>query len=361
MSLLNQMLKDLEKRQATAGDPTGLPGTGAGAKGPRRFGVLLWVLLALALVLGGLVFWLSTGHRAGKNVPLAVEQVEPRKMPVSAAVETTPSAEPAGAVSEAPALPPVMETEVMNAPAETPVVKAAPVKETVSSLSESVEPPELPVAAPPSPKTPPASEPAALVKTPRPLSPKEQARVRFAEGEAALKDGRLPEAEQAWRQALRLDPAQHESREKLAALLAGAGRRVEAEKVYAAGLESDPAHSPFRRGYARLLAERDELSTAREVLRQGPVPTVAADPDYHALFAALSQRLGDYAAAAATYNLLLQQDPASGVSWLGLGLALESDGRAPEAVEAYRQATASGSLQPDLLSYVRGRLDMLER
>ncbi|MCP3176607.1 tetratricopeptide repeat protein [Desulfuromonas sp. KJ2020] len=361
MSLLNQMLKDLEKRQATAGDPTGLPGTGAGAERTRRFGVLLWVLLALALVLGGLVLWLSVGYWADRDVPVAVEQVELRKVPISATAEMAPAAEPAGAVSEPPASPAAMEPEVATALAETPAREAVPAKETVSSLSESVEPPQLPVAAPPSPKTPAASEPAALVKTPRPLSPEEQARVRFAEGEAALKDGRLPEAEQAWRQALRLDPAQHESREKLAALLAGAGRRVEAEKVYAAGLESDPAHSPFRRGYARLLAEREELSTAREVLRQGPVPTVAADPDFHALYAALSQRLGDYAAAAATYSLLLQHDPASGVSWLGLGLALESDGRAPEAVEAYRQAIASGSLQTDLLSYVRGRLDMLER
>lgn len=358
MSLLNQMLKDLEKRQAETVDPAGLPGGSVDAKGPRRVAALLWILLAVALVLGGVLLGFGSGLWANKGVPTTVEQAEPKKMPVAVAMEPAAAIPVSEAVgSEAPV---AMAPETLAPRAEAPL-QAVSVQEPSLSDSGAVEPQAALVVEPPPKKANASSPQGVLVKTPRPLSPEEEARNLYAQGEAAMQGGRLQEAEQSWRQALRLDPAQRESREKLAALLVAAGRSAEAEGVYAAGLEMDPAHSLFRRGYARMLAERGDLSAAREVLQRGPVPAVTVDSDYHALLAALSQRLGDYAAAAATYSLLLQHDPSSGVSWLGLGLALESDGRAAEAMQAYRQALASGTLQPELLSYARGRLEMLER
>ena len=367
MSLLNQMLKDLEKRQAAAVDPAGLPGTGAGLDEPRRFTALLWILLAVALVLGAVLLWFRFDLWADRGAPTVVGQAESEKIPILVVSEGAAAVSLAETVSlDEPLLTPApvptaAATVAAVPPEETPVMVSVPEEKISPVAIRSAEPEENLVAGSLSEKTSPRSQEDAVLKTRRLSSPEEKAQSYFAQGAAALKAGQVAEAEQAWRQALQLDAAQRESRENLANLLAAAGRRAEAQSLYAAGLEIDPAHSPFRRGYARLLAERGELLVARDLLQQGPVPAVTVDPDYHALLAALSQRLGDYAAAAASYSLLVQHEPRSGVGWLGLGLALESDGRAPEAVQAYRQALASGTLGPELLSYVRGRLEVLAR
>ena len=44
---------------------------------------------------------------------------------------------------------------------------------------------------------------------------------------------------------------------------------------------------------------------------------------------------------------------------MGLGLALESEGRPNTALEAYRKAVSTGYLNPNLQAYVETKIDRL--
>jgi MSHA biogenesis protein MshN len=48
------------------------------------------------------------------------------------------------------------------------------------------------------------------------------------------------------------------------------------------------------------------------------------------------------------------------VWWLGLGMSLQATNRPAAAQEAYRQARATGTLQPDLAALAEQRLKQLQ-
>ncbi|BCR06403.1 hypothetical protein DESUT3_34720 [Desulfuromonas versatilis] len=187
----------------------------------------------------------------------------------------------------------------------------------------------------------------------------EDAGQALARARTALAAGRPAEAEELLGQALRLQPASIEARQLLVEQLLGAGRISEAEPLLNEGLALHPGHPLFRRGYARLLVDRGELIQARDLLIRGGLPEVGGDPEHHALLAAVYQRLGDFALAEQAYRRVLSVAPSAGVWWMGLGIALESQGRGPEASAAYQGALRSGQLGADLRRYVEGRLAAL--
>ena len=68
------------------------------------------------------------------------------------------------------------------------------------------------------------------------------------------------------------------------------------------------------------------------------------------------QRLGRYKEAAEHYQQALRLSPGEGRWWLGLGLALEAEGRANEAREAFQRARQSGTLSSELTALVEQKL-----
>lgn len=192
----------------------------------------------------------------------------------------------------------------------------------------------------------------------RPLDPEQQAELAYQDARRLLQSGRPSAAEPRLRAALMAFPEHKPARENLAALLINVGNLSEARALLTTGLEMAPTHAPFAKLYARLLIEANDLVTARTVLERA-APPVQADPEYHALLAALYQRAGLYEQAAQTYRGALQVQPRNGVWWMGLGMALEAGGDTPSALQAYQRARQSGTLEPDVLRYVETKLATL--
>ncbi len=367
MSLINQMLKDLERRQASPVNPPGtrLPTGGAPSKRfSRARGLFLvaGVFVAVALGWWGIVAFRES--RSVAEVPIRVTEEIParNKVPVrDTAQEPAPEPETptASAIVEEPAAVerPSSQSVVEPTPVEQPAVSVVPPATAAKDTVKAAPKPE------PTPKTVtrPASSAGTLKKTPRPLSPEEKSRVALAKGEDALKNGQVAGAEAAFREALRMMPGSKEAREALAGLLLASGRISEAVPLYREGLDLAPDYAPFRKGYARILVDQGEVRTAAAVLEAAPLPSVDADPEYHLLLAAVFQRLGRYAEAAEAYGRVLQIQPGNGLTWMGMAIALESDGRPREALDAYRQSLARGNLRSDLVAYVQGRIAALER
>ncbi|ARU54814.1 TPR repeat protein [Oleiphilus messinensis] len=100
----------------------------------------------------------------------------------------------------------------------------------------------------------------------------------------------------------------------------------------------DPEDPDVRLLHARALVQTGNASEALSILA-GRIPPVEAHADYHALLAALYQQLNLHELAIQYYAQLVNVYPDSGDWWVGLGISLEAIGKRQSAVQAYRRAT----------------------
>ncbi len=402
MSLINQMLRDLESRRTTpamagggvaplalaaqrAADPRATDAPVQRTDAGRSGGVHRWMIavIALLLVLLGLLLWSSqppwqenmppvntAAADPVARVPVVAMTVEP-VIPVSdtpaepvASVPVTPtepsasvsvmSVEPDAAVEKIVVEPPPRPVPVGAPTSQSPILSPEPSTSRPETRVQSASKPSLPVA--------PVQAPAAdtlVNKRIRPLNNEQRAEQTLRRGVGLLGQGRQAEAEQALREALQMDPRQLRARETLAALYFNSGRLSEAQALLAEGVRLSPRAAGLVQFYARLMADQGELDTALTALQRAR-PPLEENPDYHALLAALYQRAGRHEPAAWTYRQLLAQRGTQAAWWMGLGISLEALGDTAPALEAYVKAhQLGGGLNSQVLDYLGSRIRVL--
>ncbi|WP_409420973.1 tetratricopeptide repeat protein [Pseudaeromonas sp. ZJS20] len=382
MSVINQMLRDLEARQAGS-EQTNIyrPQPSAG-RGP-------WWLAGTALTLllaGGLAWQLGYLGRSVQASPVtamaepapavaappamespAAPVAEPAPAPLAtpvasdttAAAAVAPQAGDAGGPTAETRLPaPLPEEEPLFVDEET---LQQPVSEPVATAS--VQHPEALQAADIYPEEDLYGAPApqaSLKIEPVQLSPAQQAALDKRLARQAMASGDLANAREALDRVVRATPMDHESREQLAGLLYGEGRLSEARQLLEQGMALAPNYANFRLLLARLAQAMGDKPGALAYL-QGLTPPVAANLDYYATRAALAQELGSLDEAVLSYQHLTQAQPANGRWWMGLGISLDKQGQMPQAKDAYRQALSRGQLGEAARQFVRQRLTQLEQ
>jgi tetratricopeptide (TPR) repeat protein len=153
-------------------------------------------------------------------------------------------------------------------------------------------------------------------------------------------------------------PHHDKAREYLAGLLLQENNSIAAERIVLEGLQLNPDYPPYVKLEAHMLMERDELTQAVALLEKKP-PTIAEYPDYHALLAALYQRTNKSVQAANLYKQLLSLEPQNAKWWVGLGVALESNNDPSQALEAFVTANNIGGLSPTLKTFLDTQLNTL--
>lgn len=108
------------------------------------------------------------------------------------------------------------------------------------------------------------------------------------------------------------------------------------------------------RWYAALGEHKFALHTLNAAL-----PKIEVYPDYYVLLAAYYQRFSLFKEAIQTYNELLQFDDGIADWWAGLGISADRMSDARQAILAYQQALALPGLRPELENFVRPRLGQL--
>lgn len=384
MSLINQMLKELDARRvdAAGGSPFGEQVRAVPDR--RRIHPAWWLVAALAAALTAVLVWVLL--RPPAPDPYMVRAQLPLRLEVD--IDSLQATADAGAVAEsapvvpAASLPPAPAEWQAERPREEPVqvqlqpellAPAAPSREVdapkrASAAKEVAKPapaalaslqPErklpAPVAAPKD--EPPTHNP--IAKQVRELTPAERAENEFRKATLAVQQGRRGDAQAGFEQALQIDARHAAARQALIAVLLDARRDGEALRRAREGLDLDPRQIGFAMILARLQLEKKELGSAIETLERSR-PHAADRADYLAFLAALLQRDGRHKEAVEQYVLALQKAPDNGLWWMGMGISLQAEQRKPEALEAFQRARASRNLSPDLLAFVDGRMAQLK-
>lgn len=334
MSLINDMLKDLDRRhyQPAGVSAVALP-TGGHGDTPRALTTHTLLLgglgLAIAVALAGMAFS-NTLHL--QQTLAADTGARATAVPVSPAPDTHASSTPL-----AP------DSGMLQVVTDGQVQQARTVADVTATATSG--------------RTPAGS--GVRAESPTPLSREQQLARDFQAATAAIGSGNLAEAEHRLLELLSWDNGLHQARLLLAGLYVQQQRSSRAESLLASGLLHYPQHVPYARLYAQLLAAQARDSEAINAL-QAALPAAAGDAEFHALLAGLYQRSGKAAAAVESYRTALRLDPPHGAWWMGLGISSEQAGDAQTAATAYRQALHY-PLAAAVQQFVEQRLAQLAR
>ncbi len=146
---------------------------------------------------------------------------------------------------------------------------------------------------------------------------------------------------------VRAAPAAHQSRETLIKLLLSRGQTARAGTLADAGLSMAPNHSGFKKAKARfLIADKNYESAAALLSARAPEPR--SDLEYHELLASAQLGAGDFVGAMQNYRQLLQFDGSQTRWWYGYAVANDRLGNISIAKQSYEQALKGASLSVGL-------------
>lgn len=404
MSLINRMLRDLDSRKGRSGGEA-VSGDLLRVVGPQSSGGRK---LAVVLLIGALGIAMAAGAWLHRRVVVASSPVAVSAPPAMAAAKAVqPAASTvalasaasssvvaeAASASDVPAVAPVHLSELYLpavAPPPEPVVppSALHIESTrhsttaadiaaVAALSERVGPvPGLRTAAL-ADSLPTSTVRTALsvaVDTPLPssagvtvskamsgktYSPEQVNANHFSEAVSLEQQGQKEQAKLLVQQVLANNPFDVPSRQMLVRLHLEAGQGDQARALLVEGLRLLPQQVGFTMTLARLQMEAGDLAGAIRLLEAERFHS-PADPQFHALLAAMLLRAERDGEAMQHYLVALRSDPAN-TNWLvGVGAAMEGVGNDADAAEAYRRAQRGADLTPELAEFLNTRLARLQ-
>ena len=368
MSVINQMLLDLERRRASGEERNripdhvrALPG-GAALERDRTLPLMIAAAVGLCAAGGGAYWWWQHGIPGVAKPPLiaAGEQENAERIARRMSLDLAKAPPPSETAAVADAAAPTGITTQSIIVSEPPAWASPRGEPPAPRSSQPDEAAPVP-AKPPAVVTPPATKsaaPAALStaidKRVREPTPRQRAEAEYSRAAAALQQGRMSEARSGFETALQIDPAYHAARQALAGVLIDARQPSDAMLVLQEGLQLAPAQFGFAMMVARLHVERGELDPAVQTLARS-AEYAGNNADYSGFYAGLLQRQKRHAEAVDMFDRALRLRPNAGIWLLGMGISLEALGRNAEAQEAFRRAKASGNLTPELQAYADQR------
>jgi len=368
MSLINQMLQDLDKRSSHQG------GDGAWQRQIRavpqrnRARLTWWVATGLVILLAGVIAWVWLRNAAPLVAPPHVEvQAAIAKQPMPLPSPPQPALQPPAPPVPEPPAPAGLKLAESLTLVDLPVPKERALPPEIPSPAKRAAVPADVQAIPH--KTLPAKE-AATAPAPmenkttekaataigKEFSAQQLAENHYRQALAALQQGKTSETIAGLEQALQLNPKHAASRQTLSSLLLDQGQLDEAIRKLDEGLKLDAAQASLAIVLARAYVEKGEVKAALETL-QRTLPHAAERADYLAFLAALLQRESLHKNAIEHYLAALRISPKNGVWWMGLGISLQAENRKQEAQDAFRRARDSKTLSAELQKFVEQKID----
>jgi len=358
MSLINQVLNELEKRGANSPFQD-MPIRAVHANNRIPLWRYFAGLTLLLVIISGVIWTLNQSPKVSAIVTSPINEVAPNSsLPLLPQAASTPIND-------------VTQQELTLSPALEHAV-ASRLSFELSSIplpnSLRIKPRHIPPAPPKPALTSP--QPAAIIPPPvqeqtnpntpvstqlKTESPKQLAENEFRQAYLLAQQGQLKEAAAGYARALKLDANHDLARQSLIAVLLESKLNNEAEKVLRETLLLNPKNTHYAMLLARLQVERNALPLALDTLNK-TLPFADQQADYQAFVAALLQRQNRHKEAVTHYQKALQLSPNAGLWLMGLGISLQALLRKEEALDAYQQAMSSHKLSPDLEAFVTQRI-----
>ncbi len=402
MSLINQMLQDLERRSSglpssTKFEPAKSKSLGTEQADKPKTHAFLKVTGTLILLYCAVFLWVKNPEIFRlSNQQTSVEN------PVAQTVSQAPQAAPA---QPAPAVEPIITVE-KEAPAQETIAQtqplpANPVEAAASDaneeIKEEIKKPTKKVVTRHKPKTnlAPLTDdgiPMAVAVAPQNANEAKKAESVLAEFNKSklrqpngqtengfskrentqqksdnlyrqallnLQQGRAHEAMAQLSQALEVNPANEEARQTLAALLVDNKQIAEAMQTLQEGLKQNPKQIGFRMALARLQLEMQSTQQALETMTEG-LSDGRRDGSYQSFLANLLQRSERHDEAVAHFNTAIQLRGLA-TDYVGLGISLNALKKYDEARQAFGHALQSNNLTPDLKLYAEQQMQRVSQ
>ena len=382
MSVINQVLRDLEQRNAAQAAPVpapARPGPSVRAVSAPRLrsharlavGAATVVAAAAAAAIGPSV-WTHRPSVAARS-DAAVQPSPLVEAPTAESVKATAPAAPASAPAVAEASTPLPTpdalwgTPIPPAPRPIAVTARAPAPVATHAAHPAPVAEAVPAPAPAKVKSLPANAVAAMAPEPladgrierrdHPPTARERAEAAFRAGTSALERGNVTEAQARFDEALAFAADHVAARQSLLGLMLEARRYTDAEALLLDGLDH-VRYAPFALVAARLQAERGDVARAIATL-ESYEDIARGNAEYMAMLAGMLQRAARHAEAVDRYTQAIAAGNPRAVWHMGRAISLRELGRSAESRAAFQQSLETGALTPEVQTYVERQIAAL--
>ncbi|MCL1139309.1 tetratricopeptide repeat protein [Shewanella pneumatophori] len=187
------------------------------------------------------------------------------------------------------------------------------------------------------------------------LSPQQLAQKQLQLATDAQAQGLHSDALTYYLAALEYDPSLEQARKQAAALYYGQNKLPQAAQLLEQGRLLFPQQYEFSLLLARVLQASGQNQQALLSLNAIPDSSEFAVEKWHQQ-SDLAQKQKDYPVAEKSFRQLAQQEPSQGRWWMGLGYALDAQQKYSDAKQAYHQALLQDNLSAQAKVYVDNRL-----
>lgn len=367
MSVINQMLRDLDKRQNEQQNAANLAASGPTKNSNTKL-VLVIVTAIIILNVAGILGWQL--YSENQQLRMQVQQETMRlareqslaateknkisatklleaKAPTAMVASSLPSlnSNPKDNSALASNLQQKNENKSNSITAEITEKNAVAVKSSQLQVADnSIEPGPVNEA---------LQAKSSLTISRRQLSPQALAANKISEAEQAMERNNLAKAEALFEEVLLVMPEHETARKQLAALWYGKKSYRDAINLLSQGIALAPPAQEMRLMSARIYYQQGQARQAYNILQ----PIKASNSaEIQTLLANTSAELNEHNSAITAYQKLITLEPDVGRWWLGVAVSLDSLGNFVPARNAYKQAIARNNLSSSAMKFARERL-----
>lgn len=375
MSVINQMLKDLDKRQESAPSSQAQTPVVVQTSQSSFTPVILAVIITLIIVAAVYLYIENQSLKSSAQLPVAQPQLSQTQL-TAEQVKLAPASEVKTDVVD---IERVKTEPVKAAQKSDDAVIANSAKEEIAQVNQVSEEIELAAAeqtitAPqltkksltnkkslaentaaademtvPEQKAP--NKPVLSIAR-KQLTPEQLASKKMKQAQDAMLDNKGEQAEQLLEEVLLVTPENHAARKQLAALWYGRKSLQPALNLLSQGLAIDSEQYEFRLMQAKIYADMQNTQQALLVLAQSiDTPNF----EYQSLMATLAQKANNNELALKALTNLINLEPYQGRWHLALAVTHDKLGQYQHASVSYHQAIRLGNLSDSALSFAKQR------
>lgn len=195
-------------------------------------------------------------------------------------------------------------------------------------------------------------------KKQRDYTPQEKSRQAYATASSLYNEGSKQQAKASLKEAIAYSSANRDAYRLLAVIYLEDGRADLASEIIEIGLSKHSDDHALMRLYLQSLVQQAKYKEAITVMEQRLRLTSPEDLGY---LAGLYQKQNDHLNAVKFYARALQLKPSTSLWWMGQGISLEGIEKHEEALQSYQQSISTGQLSGKLAQYAASRIKTIKQ